>query len=839
MDLSTRIANLPAEKLQLLLQEIGKKKNGAARAELTRRDRNHDSFPLSFAQQRLWFLDQLDSGNYIYNEPSAVRLEGVLNVAALEHSFNQIIRRHEVLRTRFTTKDGKPVQVIVPSLTLTLPVVDLSELPTEKAAMETERLAIEEARLPFNLSEGPFLRAVLLRTSATAHVLLLTMHHIVSDAWSIGILIRELSAFYQTSTAGKPSSLAPLPIQYADFACWQREWLQGEVLEKHLTYWRKELAGAPSELNLPADRPRGATQTFHGGSYSFDLSPRLTNALRTLSCREEVTLFITLLAAFQTLLSRYTGETDIIVGANIANRSRRETEGLIGFFINMLALRVDLSGDPSFRTLLSRVRTLTLNGYAHQDLPFDKLVEELQPERIAGRSPLFNVVFNYYVPDTPDAIPGLTLTPLAFDYQVGRFDLSLIMIDNANGLSGVWKYRTDLFDDARIKRMHAHFETLLESIVADPEARLSALETLTALERKELMVSNKELRRTNFKKFMGVKPRTISSSQRDLVKTSYLSPGQTLPLVVQPAAEDVDLAAWAKSNAAFINSELLRHGALLFRNFNVDSISDFHTLATAICGELLDYVEPSSPRSELGNKVYTSTEYPADQTIYMHNEMSYSLTWPRKVMFFCQIPATSGGETPLAVSRKVFEHIDPAIRDEFIRKKVMYVRNFGGGFHRPWQEFFKTTDRATIEGYCGKAGIELQWKDTERLRIRQICQAVAEHPVTGEVVWFNQAHAFHFSTLDETVRSVLLAEIAEEDLPRNAYYGDGSPIEPAVIDKILDAYRQATIAFPWQKRDVLLIDNMAVAHGRAPFVGPRAVLVAMAEPYSTHHASVN
>jgi alpha-ketoglutarate-dependent taurine dioxygenase len=834
-ELSARIANLPAAKLQLLLREMAKTKSGATESKITPRARAGASFPLSFAQQRLWFLDQLDPGNHIYNEASAIRLTGTFNAMALAQSFDEIIRRHEVLRTTFGTEEGQPAQVIAPHLQLQISLVDLTEFDEGRREAELKQLAVAEAFRPFDLSSAPFMRVNLVRMSNDEYVLLLTMHHIISDAWSTGILIRELVTLYVAYSNGRTSPLAKLPVQYADYAVWQREWLNGAELERQLEYWRKELSGAPPVINLPTDRPRQAIKSYRGGNYSFVLPEALTASIRVLSRGEEVTVFNTLLAAVQTLLYRLTAQDDIVIGANIANRNHAGTESLIGFFINMLALRADLTGDPSFRELLNRARKVTLGAYAHQDLPFDKLIEELQPERIPGISPLFQVVFNYYAPEPFQQIPGLKLEPLSFDYDVSRFDLSLIMSDREGTLSGVWKYSTELFDPGTISRIHGYFETLLRSITAAPDARLSTLEMFTPAERQQRMTVNKELKKSNFKKFVGVKPKTITASTKSLVRSRSLNPGERVPLVVEPDVEDVELSFWAGNNRAWIDSQLLENGAILFRNFNVDSVDAFHQLARAVSGELLDYVEPSSPRSEVGNKIYTSTEYPPDQWIFLHNEMSYALHWPRKVFFYCVTPAPIGGETPLACSRTVFDLIDPAIRDEFIARKVMYVRNFGDGLHRPWQDFFKTNERAEVEAYCLKGGIEPEWLGGNRLRIRQVCQSVVKHPETGATVWFNQAHAFHVSSLEPAVRSVLLSEMDEADIPRNAYYGDGTTIKDDTIAAIQEAYRRATIAFPWQARDVVLIDNMAVAHGRAPFSGPRQVLVAMSEPYSSQY----
>jgi len=446
-------------------------------------------FPVSFAQQRLWFLEQLVPGNPFYNVPTAVLLTGPLNVAALEQTFNEIVRRHETLRTTFRMIEGEPVQAIAPSLRLPLSLADLQEFPEAEREAEVERLLTEAFQQPFELSQGPLLRVKLLQLGEAEHVLMLTMHHIVADGWSVGVLVRELGTLYSAFTIGQPSPLADLPIQYADFAHWQREWLQGEVLSTHMAYWRQQLDGAPFGLDLPTDRPRPALPTFRGARQSVMLPMELSEALSTLSAREGVTLFMTLLAAFQTLLYRYTGQEDIPIGSPIANRNRSEIEGLIGFFVNSLVLRTDLSGNPPFRELLSRVREVALGAYAHQDLPFEKLVEELQPERNLNRNPLFQVVFALQnAPVEALELTGLTLSPLSFDPETARFDLEFQLVECLGSLRVVVTYSTDLFDTATITRMLENFQVLLEDIVAHPDQRLANLSLLTETEQHQLLV---------------------------------------------------------------------------------------------------------------------------------------------------------------------------------------------------------------------------------------------------------------------------------------------------------------------------------------------------------------
>jgi acyl carrier protein len=446
-----------------------------------------DAVPLSFAQQRLWFLDQLMPNSSVYIVPTILKITGQFNLAAFKQSLDEVIRRHETLRTTFAMKEGKPVQVIAPAQSLELPVIDLSDLPLTEREVAVEAYIVEEIQRPFDLTRGPLLRATLLQLGVQEHVLLFAMHHIVSDDWSKGVLIREVAALYEAFSQGLPSPLPERSLQYADFAHWQREWLTGEVLETQLAYWRRQLSGTLTPLELPTDRPRPASPSFRGAHIPVRLSSDLTEKLKKLSRREGATLFMTLLAAFKTLLHRYTSREDIIVGTPIANRTRGEIEDLIGFFVNTLVLRSDFSGNPTFCELLGRMRETTLGAYAHQDLPFEKLVEDLNLSRQLGQTPLLQVVFTLQnAPMPPLELSGMTLEVESVDSGTAKFDLVLNMAETEEGLAGWLEYNRDLFEDATISRMQRHFEKLLASIVEQPEARLDDLEILTDEEMRAL-----------------------------------------------------------------------------------------------------------------------------------------------------------------------------------------------------------------------------------------------------------------------------------------------------------------------------------------------------------------
>ncbi|MBB4635033.1 non-ribosomal peptide synthetase [Longimicrobium terrae] len=440
--------------------------------------------PLSFAQERLWFLDRLEPDSPLYNIPAALRLTGPLNAAALERALGEVVRRHEALRTVFAEVEGVAAQVITPFTSFSLATEDVSALEPAEREAAVRRLAAEDAARPFHLSRGPLFRASLVRMSEGEHVLLLAMHHAVSDGWSTGVLLRELSALYAAFAQGDEPALAPSPVQYADYAVWQREQLRGELLEAQLAYWRERLAGAPALLELPTDHPRPAVRTHRGAHVPVALPRELMDALEALGRREGATLYMVVLAAFQLLLARYAGTEDVVVGSPIAGRTRREVEEVIGLFVNTLALRTDLSGDPTFAQALRGVRETMLGAYEHQELPFEKLVAELQPERSLSHSPLVQVTFSLDAA-TPDdaALPGITVRELEMEGATTKFDLSLYLAAGDDGLRGVLGYSTDLFRPGTVERMAEHLRRVLEQVAANPGMRLSAVELLADEER--------------------------------------------------------------------------------------------------------------------------------------------------------------------------------------------------------------------------------------------------------------------------------------------------------------------------------------------------------------------
>lgn len=496
------VADLSPVQRAILEQRLRQKRASSVKARIPRHGGEGGSFVPSFAQQRLWFLHRLAPDSNAYNIPNALHAKGPLNLKALEQSIDEIRRRHEVLRTTFAVHEGQPVQIIGSAKAEGLPVVDLSMVPQPDQERLAKELIEAESNRPFNLASQTALRVSVLKLNQDEHIILFTMHHIASDSWSMSVLVNEVGTLYEAFSKGRPSPLPELPIQYADFAVWQRQWLQGQELENQQNYWKRQLSGMPPLLELPGDRPRPAQETYRGAIHSIALSKELSTNLQALSRKQGATLFMTLLAGFKLLLNYLTNQNDIVVGTDVANRGRVETENLIGFFVNQLVLRTQISGESTFEELLRRVRDVTLEAYAHQDLPFEKVVELINPDRSATHAPLFQVklILNH-APSGGLQLPQLDLKLFNAERTTAQLDITFPLWETSEGIGGWINYNTDLFDEATMVRFGRLFEKLLDAVARNPLATVSELKAMLAdwnrreqVEREQQFAQSSQLR---------------------------------------------------------------------------------------------------------------------------------------------------------------------------------------------------------------------------------------------------------------------------------------------------------------------------------------------------------
>lgn len=785
--------------------------------------------PLSDAQYRMWLADAAGGPSTLFNFPTVMAVRGRLGVDALRRDFQTVLRRHHVLTASFVEIDGEPRQVFDPAVSLQVPVIDLSGLSESARQAQLSALIEAETRRVFDLADGPLLRLALVRQDRECAHLLMTVHHIVSDGWSSTIMTRELIELLQAGIGGRPPELAPVPVQYSDYVYWQQVALEDDVAAGMLAFWKARLAGSPT-LRLPLDRPRAARRDLDGATVVRPLPAAIVAQLHEACRRSRQTTFSVLLAVLNLLLARYHGGDDVCVGTSVAYRPLPELESLIGLFVNQVVLRNQVSPQLTFEQLVQQVAETTVEALAHRDVPFERVVAEFPHMREPGTSPLFQVLFlhNNQPRQEMHGAGVLEIEPVATTNEVARYDITLMMSESDTGISAEWTYRTDIFDEPTISTMAARYEAMLARLLAAPSGAIAAVDMYTDEENIRRRGEMEERLESRARKFAATRRRGVALGSIALVDERPMDDGAGYPLVVTPSREGVDLAEWAATDAAGIEARLHRAGSVLFRGFGINSAERFERFAGAVCPELIgDYGD--LPKEVQGERVYKSTPYPEDKAILFHNEGSHTHRWPMKQFFSCQIVAPQGGETPIVDCREMFKRMPRPLVRRFAERGLLYVRNFVEGLDVGWQDFFKTDDREELGRKLRALGIEFEWTGGNNLRTRQAGPAVARHPRTGDMVFFNQLQLHHVGYLAKDEREAMLELFDEQDLPRNVYYGDGQPIEEEVIAEVGRLYDELAISFPWESGDVLMVDNMLVAHGRLPFKGPRKVIVAMGD----------
>ena len=793
--------------------------------------------PLSLVQRRLWVAEQLSGGSSAYGMPLALRLRGELSVERFVSSFAEVVRRHEVLRTAYSQDDeGDPIALICAQVEVDFPVLDLSGLSRSAQEEHVAQAALDNARTPIDLQQAPLWRGRILHLSATEHVLLFSMHHIISDGWSMGVLVNELVQIYELSKAGDATLLPALEVQYSDFALWQQELERKGILGQQAAYWKDALDGYSGQLNLPLDTPRGAVASYDGDAVQFHLPGALSQALRKLSTEAGVTLYSTLLASFQVLLHRFGNGADVVVGADVAGREQPELERLIGFFVNVLPLRSRFDAAATFATFLTRTQDNLLGALEHQDLPLDMIIDTSGVPRHKGMNPLVQVLFVMNnLPGRTQSMGGLSVEPLAALQTHSKFDMALFVDEEEGQLLGNWQFATTLFGHERIQYLVKAWIALLEQIVADQDIQLGAI----SMPVDNLAVAARPAapgpKADKLGKFLKRGAAPVAKVRPAPVRESLIAAPQPFPLLMEPNEPQLDLIEWIKNNRPLIEEKLATHAGILFRGFELDGIQGFEAFAEAIQPGLYGQYG-DLPKKEGGKNTYRSTPYPERKMILFHNESSHQDRWPRKQMFYCEQAAPVGGATPVVDCRLMYEKMPADLRDKFETKGLLYVRTFTDNLDVSWQHFFKTEDRAEVEARCRAGGIEWRWLDNNELQTRTPGPAVIRHPITGAKSFFNQVQLHHIYWLEPDVREDLLSMFGAERMPRHVYYGDGTPIEDEVMQRIGDLYEACAVRFDWQKGDAILLDNMLVAHARDPFEGPRKIVVAMGDMYD--HSSL-
>ena len=787
--------------------------------------------PLSPVQQRLWLIERIAgaSATPAYNMAAALRLSGELNLSALQSTLDTILARHEVLRSVYPQDDeGCPVARIATASSLALPRTELPPASTSEHRHAVEQAFAALAAQAFDLARGPLLRAGLLRLHPQEHVLLLCVHHMVFDGWSQAIFVKEFVSLYQTLRADGVPALPELAIQYTDYAIWQRRRLQASA-PRDADFWRTYLDKAPVLSSLPSDRARAVRGSTAGSSISIQINHEVTKAVNRLAREQATSAFTVLLASFSAWLHRHSGADDLVIGTDVAGRGHPWLEDLIGFFVNVVPLRSRWSADTRFSQWLERTRESSLSAFEHQDVPFDQIVDYAKVPRRRGANPLVQVLFVMQnTPRNSFEIPGMHVEVLPAPTTTSKFDLAVFVNEEPAGLKVDWVFATDLYRRETIERAASSWCDVLRQAVSTPEAPLkqwfdgntevSSMQNTPSAATAKLDKLRKIARRDA--------PAVPLARQR--VRTSFLSPEQALPLVVEAGSADLDGTAWAKDQRQFIETALRRHAAILFRNFGLATPGQFEAFVEAIEPKLHGSYG-DLPKKEGGRNIYRSTPYPERQMILYHNESSHLERWPRKQWFFCELPSRVGGATPIVDCREMLNRLPADLVDELESRGLRYVRTFVPRLDVSWQDFFKTDSRTEVETKLAASGSEWHWLDEQTLQTRTRCPAVIRHPHTGERVFFNQIQLHHVGCLEAEVREDLLSLVGAERMPRQVVYGDGTPISDETLALIGQTYEACAVRFDWRQGDVLMLDNMLAAHARDPYQEPRKIAVAMAD----------
>jgi 3-oxoacyl-(acyl-carrier-protein) synthase/alpha-ketoglutarate-dependent taurine dioxygenase/acyl carrier protein len=776
---------------------------------------------LSHAQQVFWFLREVEGDSSFYHAPILARLRGPIDLPNLKAALRLIHGRHALLRTRFREgEDGRLAGVVDDTWLFELSVIDLQFFEARSREENANRIALKEQDRRFNfLVEAPW-RAALIKIASDDHILCLTLHHMVADLASLQILWSELHRLYAALRKGPPSK-AELPAspQYREFVQYEARLLAGSRGAVLRQFWLDYLRAPPAPLDLPADFPRPQARTFRGGTLEFCIDIEVGAAIRAFCAARHVTPFVFFLSAFGAFLVQKARCRGLLVGSEAANRSGPRAGGMIGPMVNQFAIRLAMQEMDTFESFLASTQQSFVAAFDHQDLPFGKVVEALNLSRSESEPPLIRVkVLMVIFELASEPMDDLQVEFLPIPIEHSPFDLTLRLAERGGTFSGNLSYSRDLFRQQTVEAWLGEFTSSLDELINSPNRRLIE-DTAPAV-----AVSASRSRITG-------RRRALQPRSSDEVTMYTPRTGWRFPLVVEARGGSRPLAEWIGAHRPQITALLRTRGAILFRGFDITDVPEFEAVARAVHPELVEYSEPSTPRPEYQEKIYVSTQYPHYHEIQAHSELSYTYRWPMKALFMCRQPAVLRGETPIADNREILCRLPEALRRKFLDKGVTYVRNYGDGLLIPWQEVFGTSERHEVEKYCRENGpMTCEWKGNDGLRTRQIRHAAITHPDTGELCWFNQSLNFHIDGLGKKIAQEVRNNFSEDDLPSNALFGDGTSISAAEVAAVEAAILEASYYLPWQRGDVMLVDNVLMSHGRNTFEGEREVITAFVEP---------
>lgn len=815
LNIERRLSQLSAERRELayaLLRAKGIRAEGWAEGPRLN--------PVSAEQFGLWLNHQFPANKLQYNEPVLIEIDGALSKRALERALNEIVVRHEILRTAFPHIEGTVYQKIEPHVGFDLNC----ELAWGLTGTELEKRLLREIHRPFDLETGPLWGHLLLTTGTDSHLLLAVLHHSVVDGHSLTVFWQELTSLYAAFATGEPVALVPLRAQYSRYCAAQAQYL-AQHQDRLLRYWVERLSGVPQSRTQQSS---GAS-AWEASRYRFTIPVLGSAELRKKASEQNQSVFMRLLAALSIILPVAPGETMLHVGTDFAQRDKPEFESLIGFFVNQIVLQIDHSGNPTFDELTKRVREDSFAAYCHHQLPFAVLAKSLAPGATGQPCAFFQTkaVWNQARPGAAK-IAGVEWRLKDIFNGQAKFDLLWNFWDGP-AIGVAVDHALDCYSVVEIVELSRKLESTIQITNRDSSVRVSELRRLVEDEVFEgRRKQNRLLKSMNLKK-LGA----MTGAERKIAGVPGVPQGSSpFPLVIGPDAGPSDLAGWSRAERTRVGGELLRHGAVLFRGFPIGSGLEFQRIVRAWLGAPISYRERSSLRTKILEGVYTSTEHPQDQSIFFHNENSYAVTWPLHILFFCELSATSGGRTPIADCREVLKHLSAETVGQFSAKGVRYVRNFRKGLGYSWEASFQVSSRGELEQFLECSGYTWEWHG-EHLRTSREANAIVQHPETGESIWFNHAALFHASTLSPELRDMLLLQCGLDGFPLHCYYGDGSPISDETMAEIRAAYTAASTSFQWRAGDLLLLDNMLMAHGREAYSGPRRILTAMATPRSS------